>query len=332
MNSEFHYYTTWFLAVKAGFSDPEAARLSWACQYTDHHNRAVVIRHPRGVLESRPSQNYSFWEDSVIQEAYLPFHFFPSWEPMSSVRIDGLVSPRDVRPNSPGVKALLVAALRTRNLERIGIALHTFADSWAHQNFTAWAEDFNRLPTGARVDPSQGLPAPGHSQAGWQPDEWLTEWTDSRLNESRIVNRVRYLDCAGKIYRYLCVFRGREFADQSAVLAELETYILAGRGRDTTAERMLDLVIACSMEPYDRDGPVGRAVELPVEDESPLPALDHIRHLGRELWNRTGLAAPRELTAKPGFEDSAYASWLRAADEHRSLALGLVRENSGSIL
>jgi hypothetical protein len=201
--------------------------------------------------------------------------------------------------------------------------MHTFADSWAHQNFTAWAEDFNRL------DPQNPLPSPGHSQAGWKPDEWLTVWSDPRLRNSNVVNLERYLECAGKIYRYLCVFRGSDFASsEDAVLEELKGLIEAGRGRETTEERMLDLVIACGMEPYDREGPLRRAVDWPQMEPGPSPALDKIMHLGRELWTKTGLAAPVEVKAKPGFSDSPVASWLNASNEHRDLALSLVEQHA----
>ncbi len=187
MNSEFHYYTTWFLAVKAGFSSSDAQRLSWACQYTDHHHRALAITTASGPVLSLPTQNYSFWDEDVIDQAYVPFHFFPAGTVTVSTRKDGARNPWEVRPNSPGVKQLLVAALKTRDLERIGIALHTFADSWAHQNFTARVDEFNRL------DSTSPVPLPGHMQAGWQPDEWLTVWDDPRLREPRVVNRERFL-------------------------------------------------------------------------------------------------------------------------------------------
>ena len=325
MNVEFHYYTTWFLAVKAGFNDSEAARLAWACQYTDHHNRTLVIQQAGGTLVSSPTQNYLFWEDSVIHDAYLPFHFFPSLEEQPSLRVDGKTSTRDVRPNSRGVKTLLVEALKTRNLERIGIALHTFADSWAHQNFTAWAEDFNRLEANTR------LPAPGHTQAGWQPDEWLTDWNDPRLKVPQISNLIRFLECAGKIYRYLCIFLGKEFRDTEArVLEELKGLVTAGRGRATVEQRMLELVIECTMEPYDRDAPLRKAVELPERELTTLPLLEQIRHVGKQLWAKTGLAVPLEVHARPGFSQTPFASWLRSAEDHRKLAHSLLPDLGGS--
>jgi len=323
VNVEFHYYTTWFLAVKAGFSDSEAARLSWASQYTDHHNRTFLIKRGGETLVSAPTQNYLFWEDSVIRDAYLPFHFFPSIEGHSSVRVDGRSSPRDVRPNSHGVKTLLVEALKTRNLERIGIALHTFADSWAHQNFTAWPEDFNCLE-------AKGLPAPGHTQAGWQPDEWLTIWHDPRLKVPEISNLNRFLECAGKIYRYLCIFRGKEFRDTEVrVLEELQGLVTAGSGRATVEQRMLELVIEYTMEPYDRDAPLRQAVELPEREPTTLPMLDQLRHVGKELWVKTGLAAPLEVRARTGFRNTPFASWLRAAEDQRKLAQSLLEGYPG---
>ena len=41
------------------------------------------------------------------------------------------------------VKKLLIEGLKTRNLYRVGIAIHTYTDSWAHQNFSGLDEEWN---------------------------------------------------------------------------------------------------------------------------------------------------------------------------------------------
>ena len=328
MNLEFHYYSTAFLAVKAGFSLEEATTLAFAGQYVDHHHRACEIQTSRGTVFSGATQNFSFWDSATVTEVLAPFHFFPAGraepgQPQTSVRIDGARTIWDVRPNSPRVRRLLVEALKSKNLHRIGLALHTFSDTWAHQNFTARDEDWNRL------EKNNHLPSPGHAQAGWAPDLWLTTWTDPRLQQSEVVNLIRFADCARKVYRYLCTYRGKDFRqDEEAVAEELAALVEAGRGRDSVEDRVIEFVLALNLEPYDRSRWLAQALELPEEAPSQWPLLDRWKKVGEELLDRTGLTGPQKFRAKPGFEEKPLAAWMRAAEEHRSLAKALIREGT----
>jgi hypothetical protein len=329
MNVEFHYYSTAFLAVKAGFSHEDAVTLAHSGQYVDHHHRSYRIATPRGVVLSGPTQNFSFWDPETVSQVLAPFHFLPSGrdeagQAPASKRVDGARSVWEVRPNSSPAKALLVAALKSRDLYRVGLALHTFSDTWAHQNFTARDEPWNRL------DPNNRLPSPGHAQAGWAPDLWLAEWTDARLAEPRVVNLPRFRECAAKVYRYLCVFRGRDYQDEDDVSAELVALVEAGRGRETVEDRAIEFVLELNLEPYDKARWLAEALEPP--EDSNWPALERWRKVGEEILDRTGFSEPRQVRAKPGFEDKPLAAWIRAAETHRTLAQTLIREATGERL
>ena len=323
MNVEFHYYSTAFLAVKAGFSLEDATTLAYASQYVDHHHRTYEITTPRGTLLSRPTQNFSFWDQATVAEVLAPFHFFPAGleetKSRPSLRTDGQFSAWDVRPNTPGVKLLLVEALKTKNLHRIGLALHTYSDTWAHQNFTARNEPWNRL------DPGNRLPSPGHAQAGRSPDLWLATWTDVRLATSEVVNFSRFAEAARKIYRYLCLYRGKDFhRDEDQVAAELASLVEAGRGRQTAEDRMLEFILALNLNPYDRRAWPQEAIETVEEGSAAWPGLDKWKKVGEDLLHRVGLGSPHRARAKPKFDDTPFAAWIRAAEEHRSLAKTLI--------
>ena len=324
MNVEFHYYSTAFLAVKAGFSLPDATTVAYASQYVDHHHRSYKIMTRRGTVSSGPTQNYSFWDPSTVNDVLAPFHFFPagldaSGMPRPSVRNDGARSAWEVRPDAPGAKKLLVDALRSANLCRIGLALHTYSDTWAHQNFTARNEPWNRLDAGSR------LPSPGHAQAGSAPDLWLTMWTDPRLLDPEVVNLLRFSAAARKVYRYLCTFKGKDFrADEEEVAEELKELVEAGRGRDNADERSLEFILNLNLEPYDRNLWTGQALE--PKEETPWPTVDHLKKVGEDLLHQVGLVNPEQVRAKANFDDSLFAAWVRAADEHRALAKRLIQE------
>ena len=325
MNVEFHYYSTAFLAVKAGFPLDEATTLAYAGQYVDDHHRPLEIHTPRGTVVSSPTQNFSFWDPDTVSGVLAPFHFLPAGPQTGeapSPRADGARSVWDVRPDSAPAKALLVGALRTGNLHRIGLALHTYSDTWAHQNFTARNEDWNRL------DPGNHLPSPGHAQAGRAPDFWLAQWIDPRLKQPQIVNFTRFADCARKVYRYLCTFRGKDFQDEADVAAELASLVSAGRSREALEDRVLEFVLALNLEPYDKTLWPSRALEAP-EELLPWPVLERWKKLGEQILDRTGLSRPQTVRAKPGFETTALAAWVRAAEEHRVTARVLVEEATG---
>lgn len=329
MNVEFHYYSTAFLGVKAGFSRADAQTIAYAGQYVDHHHRSYEITTPRGLVVSGATQNFSFWDPGTVAQVLAPFHFLPAGSdagvPPTSCRADGRISVWDVRPNSAPAKILLTQALKTKNLHRVGLALHTFSDTWAHQNFTARDEDWNRL------DPSNRLPAPGHAQAGWAPDLWLASWTDRRLSSPEVTNLNRFAECARKVYRYLCTYRGKDFhQDEEEVAAELLSLVEAGRGRESWEDRALEYIVRLDLEPYDPSLWVTQALELD-EAGSPWPVFDRWRKWGEELIHRTGLGLPQVVRAKSGFEDTPWAAWIRAAEEHRALALSLIRDATGGI-
>jgi hypothetical protein len=201
----------------------------------------------------------------------------------------------------------------------MGIALHTFADTWAHQNFTAHDEAWNRL------DSSNPLPSPGHAHAGRAPDSWQETWADPRLVEPQIVNEVRFRDAARKIYRYLCVFRGKEFRDEETVEEELATLMSASRYRQTSEERMLDFVVSLGLEPYQPNLWRDQALDPEWESEGP-----RWRKAGEAMLQKFGLGEPRQVRAKDSFDASLFARWLRAAETHRQLAKALVAEAVGS--
>jgi hypothetical protein len=329
MNLEFHYYSTAFLAVKAGFPLAEAQTLAYAGQYVDHHHRAWEIATPGGTVFSGPTQNFSFWDPATVHQVLAPFHFLPggrdargAWA--TSVRRDRAQSAWDVRPNSETAKELLVAALKTRDLCRIGLALHTFSDTWAHQNFTAQNESWNRL------DPSSRMPSPGHAAAGFSPDLWLADWTDPRLTASKVSNLERFTDCARKVYRYLCTYRGKDFrVDEEAVADGLRDLVLAGRGRESVEERTLEYVLLLNLEPYDKTAWIAQALEPSDDPPAAWPLLDRVKKVGEELLNRTGMAAPLQVRARPRFAQTPLAAWIRAAEDHRTLAMDLVRRTVG---
>ncbi len=319
MNIEFHYYILNYLCRRAGFPAEEARVISYASQFVDYNVVAYAVDAASSTYTTISTQNFGFWNVETPRNVYIPFHFFPG-DPdyPDAERLDGRSNRLNCTPGSPGVKRLLIAALRSRDPYRLGVALHTYADSWAHQNFSGVREEWNV------VDTASVIPPIGHAQALRAPDRLSEIWTDPRLvpARQRVVNRTRDLAAARKIYKYLCAFNRRPFDDAEAVLDRLAS-LLGPAGQE---ERILDLTIAEEMAPFDRAEWIAEAIvtdEIP-DEEAAQGGYDKFLWLKDEVLYKSKLARRKPVPAKAGFFSSHFYRFMEAARAHREEALSVV--------
>ncbi|MBW2095557.1 MAG: hypothetical protein JRI80_11770 [Deltaproteobacteria bacterium] len=193
MEKDFHYYVTYALAKKAGFSHEDSHIIAYASQYVDDNNESQYPREdsppqfPSAIQTEdgffRPIMTQSMSVKSLVYEiqkfVYVPFHFIPG---DNNQPIDGHSNKYSTTPDSQNARSLLRAALATGNLYRIGIALHTYADTWSHQNFTGYEEDWNSVFSWR--NPFRALaPNIGHADVGHLPDEISSTWNDYRFDK-----------------------------------------------------------------------------------------------------------------------------------------------------
>lgn len=315
MNLEFHYYAVHALALEAGLPAHSARRLALSSQYVDSSLSGGRIDTGSSVLQLEVTQNYVFWDRATSASVYLPFHFLPG-DPKAAAacRSDGLAHPLAVTPNGELAKELLVGALKEKDLWLAGIAMHAFADSWAHQNFTGTDDSYNTLD-----DAPAGLPPVAHLHALGHPDEPDRSWTDSRLlPELRNVNnRHRFCIAASKLYRYLCVYSGKSFSDQELVVDGLSS-IWASASRQG---RLADYTIRYGIEPWE-PGLWRSQAGLP----SDMHALRDVRHFDKLVWAKAELSKAmhggmeQSYSLGPSFLNSELYHWNCAAREFRSRA------------
>ncbi len=239
MHADFHYYATAWLCRAAGFQRDHAATIAYACAYVDDARDHQPIHVP-GTKEcvfdptctSRLDITCFDW--NVQRKIYMPFHFLPDMPPTSDERAWTCV------PEGCLANHLLRRALDDRNLMSIGIALHAYADQWAHAGFSGrrHLENHRDTPLGILA------PAIGHAEAGDEPDD--------------LYRRIDYfVGCARRIHQIL-----REYQQNSAIPFD----VLAGPMEDLMEERgsvegrckqwrdlMLDLEVFAPPEliPYD---------------------------------------------------------------------------------
>jgi hypothetical protein len=321
MNAEFHYYSIYYLCARAGLPADRTANIAFASQYVDNAILAYDIDDDGFAYRSQVTQNYVFWDEETLKGIYLPFHFVPGeLERARAERVDGSASRWSVTPDSPLAKELLVAALKSGDDFRIGIALHSYADTWAHQHFSG------RVEEGNAVSPDSPLPPAGHLQALRSPDEAGGRWTDARLlpELSRVDNGVRFRAAARKIYRYLRTYLRSGFEEEELVLDALAEVWRRYPG-DMKA-RIASYAVDLDVPPYDKRSYLSRAGIVDENaEESSMPGYDKLEWLRGEFIRRSGAGSGLRRAATGGrFRNSELHRWNEAARAHRELATSLL--------
>jgi hypothetical protein len=226
MEKDFHYYLIYSILRATGFEENEerAEVIAHASQFVDENTEGpYLIDHDlRVFLPQRVESNlgcfYPIMTQSISTKSfnpyvqkyvYVPFHFLPG---DNCVEIRGrdneiMKNRLSTTPNSQNAKKLLHNAIKSNNPYQVGIALHTFADTWSHQNFSGLREDWNSVYEWYRSFKSIA-PNIGHAELVHAPDMISARWTDFRFEEPKnkfIDNRERGLEATEVIYRELTV-------------------------------------------------------------------------------------------------------------------------------
>lgn len=148
MNIDFHYGVVYIVARIGGLSGDAARTVAHACQYVDDATTAGILRFAGGETFERFATahkmiDYSNIENDKNSLVWTPFHFLPAGEG------DTLQEKAVCRPDSAIARELVRRAIRQRNadnaLHRLGVTLHTYVDTWAHQGFAGIECKYNRV-------------------------------------------------------------------------------------------------------------------------------------------------------------------------------------------
>lgn len=175
MTKSLHFVLTYAAALEAGVPAKEAQELASAALHVDKYNAT-----------SRKWWQY-LSDSQEVRTKSRAFHMLPFTNSRHAV----------TGPMSTSVRSLEAYALSMPDGEdcatdhrpcvaRLGIAMHTLADSWAHQDFVAGSDPYNDK------DAQSGIGAPtlhlltclnrGHGSVGATPDTLVVEWSYENLN------------------------------------------------------------------------------------------------------------------------------------------------------
>jgi len=236
---DFHYCTIRVLAEKAGFSPEDAQIIAYASQHVDDavdHEKMNVDGH-MDILSHRFTestfdpictahkglQHIKGFKEEVQHKIYVPFHFLPDFENEKNLVVTkNCKLSRKLVVNAITELSKSTGEFRILNLIRLGISLHTFADSWAHQNFSGVHDSYDNdlksieifkngkweyIPVLFKLE-LDTLPDIGHAEAGGFPDISYLKWRFVKESGNEVYERDNsqiFIEAAENI---LALFKG----------------------------------------------------------------------------------------------------------------------------
>lgn len=204
MQIDFHHGVTYVAARLAGFSHEDADIIAYSAQYVDDATSDGVIKFDNRAIYQRTSsahcaldlENLDPLEDMLV---WLPFHFLPGNDGLGAGKNPKGKFIRKIvtRPDSPIAKEMVQAAIADQgkpySLHRLGITMHVYADTWAHQGFAGVIHKINDVHHFDEIAKkpvfegkmgelvahfvSAAAPALGHGKAYIFPDMPFLQWT-----------------------------------------------------------------------------------------------------------------------------------------------------------
>lgn len=339
MQIDFHHGLTYALARIAGFGRAEAQIVATANQYVDDATNDGLVRFQNGALYLRMATahrmlDYRNFEALANHRVWLPFHFLPgNAGKAAGAPVEGPFVLRLVcTPNSPVAQDMIAATIQARAepyaLHRLGIALHIYMDTWAHQGFAGVSHEVNQVsevrgPDGA-LDESlprrlanyfmgEALPL-GHGPALSYPDRPWMVWSYTNGLGHRVErdNPAIYLDAA---HHLLMAMRRYLAGDPQAVVEGLSE-------RDADAVRAL-IAQCCDTDPVARHGSWMSALADGTFSFGRDEGVTYVAK-GEGSWKHAALGTLREKDVegevhpfRPDFFTSDWKRFHDAAQVHR---------------
>jgi hypothetical protein len=146
---DFHYEGTYVLARLAGFGAQSATRIATAAQFVDDATTRRSISHPEGSRFQLEPTGHALGELNELNDpddqirVWVPFHFLPGGAgPGPTQR---LICWPDSRIANEVLAFARAQAKKEFGLEALGVAVHAYADTFAHFGFSGVSSRLNRV-------------------------------------------------------------------------------------------------------------------------------------------------------------------------------------------
>ena len=222
MQIDFHHAVTYVAARVAGFEHAKAAVIAHAAQYVDDATSSGTVYFNNKALYNRIASAHKMLDSKNAQalanhQVWLPFHFLPGNAGLAAGQNPqgGFVEKIICTPNSEIAREMVRNVIENRHcaygLHRLGVAMHVYADTWAHQGFAGVLHDVNEVED-AKDENSKGglsegiknmfadflddaIPPLGHGRANIFPDMPFLSWRYKNYKDDWVVRNNTDLFC-----------------------------------------------------------------------------------------------------------------------------------------
>jgi hypothetical protein len=337
MQIDFHYYAIYQLAKLAGFSSDDSNTIAYSSQYVDDSTESEPIEpFPDQHFDTVRTAHYNLgaFDWDVQKKIYMPFHFLPTtirW--LSPENFSYCTVPTQEDNDSLLGNMLINDAIKETNkrfkLIRIGIAIHTIADTFAHFGFSGRHHDENNVGDIWHAKSDGGwklkgfesyiadmfVPRIGHVEASFFPDYPYLKWRYTDGNGTkRTRNNLEYsLNGINYIYRRL-----KAIKEPAAPLSDLY------QDRPEDYRQIKDLF----QKKGDLDSRIQNWKNYTNAPEYNKTTWRKGALIGDVEWDDKSRSErkiqTRRLRGKANFDESKWAYFHRGAHKQRSLVLGWI--------
>lgn len=156
MQIDFHHAATYVLARYAGFAHRDAETVAYCSQYVDDATNRGTIVFDNGAMYDRLASahkmlDYGNFVELANHQVWIPFHFLPGNGGLRAGENPGekFINKIVCRPDSFVARRMVASCIREQDtpygLHRLGITMHVYADTWAHQGFAGVQHEINRI-------------------------------------------------------------------------------------------------------------------------------------------------------------------------------------------
>ncbi|MDX2507517.1 MAG: hypothetical protein QNL62_24005 [Gammaproteobacteria bacterium] len=248
MQIDGHHTLTYIAARLAGYSHKPASTIAYSAQYVDDATNSGVIHFKNNAMYHRISSahkmlDYRNSDELANHQVWIPFHFLPgnggkpSGENPEGSFITKLVCYPDSYVARDMLRACAVDHAKPYALHRLGITMHVYADTWAHQEFAGVIHEVNEVKdiksNVKSLDRSfinkissyflsKSFPL-GHGAALSHPDRPYLVWEYRNGFNKKITrdNAALFMDAVDKMCRAMQCFRSRDLTMDLAAMPGL---------------------------------------------------------------------------------------------------------------
>lgn len=336
MQIDFHHTATYVIARSAGFSHEEADIISYSAQYIDDATSEGTVYFENRAVYNRISSAHKMLDCRNVQalanhQVWMAFHFLPGnggheagTDPSGSF-INKIVC----TPNSPIAKDMVRNAIveqdKLYGLHRLGVVMHIFADTWAHQGFAGVLHEINEVEDAEETGNSgvfdsrlkeflidlldDAVPPLGHGRANVFPDMPFLSWS-YRNGKGQVINRDNTKDFCEAANEMCKTMQRYRLKDPEADVSGLDS---------DTAYKLKNLF----SDIKKRDGDKRHKVWLQAirDNEFGFGSENlHYEARGRKSWKEQALGCSHDLPVhryKPNFLQSNWKLFHDAIQAHR---------------